>query len=142
MNSHEEQSINNYHRELIDIAKHLIDEKYNYKRHQIASVISTKCGQVFTGIHLGSTNGRASVCAESIAIGKAISEGFILFDYIVSVRHPRPTELDRQIKVVPPCGICRELLSDFAPGIKVILPEWNNLKVVGIESLLPYRFIK
>lgn len=45
--------------------------------------------------------------------------------------------VDRQGRVVPPCGMCRELISDYAPGCQVIITE---AEVVEIGELLPRKY--
>lgn len=82
------------------------------------------------------------MCAEAIVLGKAVSEGFTEFESIVSVRHPRPTDRVQEIKLISPCGICRELLFDFAPKLKVIVLCDTTATVLSIEHLLPYRSMK
>ncbi len=59
-------------------------------------------GRVWTGIHLGATVGRMSVCAEPIAVGRALLEGDGTVATIVAVRHPKPEETDREMAVVSP----------------------------------------
>ncbi len=78
-------------------------------------------GRVWTGIHLGATVGRMSVCAEPIALGRALLEGDGTAEVIVAVRHPKPDETDRELAVVSPCGACRELILDHCPEAMVIL---------------------
>jgi cytidine deaminase len=58
----------------------------------------------------------------------------------VSVRHPRPAESDRTIRVVSPCGICREMLADFARGSRVIVPSENGPVAVDVDELLPRKY--
>ena len=48
-----------------------------------------------------------------MAIGKSISEGYHEFDTIVAVAHPHPHEDIEKCWVVAPCGMCRELISDY-----------------------------
>ncbi|MNE57797.1 Blasticidin-S deaminase [compost metagenome] len=75
-----------------------------------------------------------------MVIGKAISEGYKEFDTIVAVRHPDPDSEDREIRVVSPCGMCRELIADYARDCKVILPGEEGLAKADILDLLPLRY--
>jgi cytidine deaminase len=104
--------------------------------------VRTRSGRIHTAVHLDTYVGRASVCAEAIAIGKALAEGDSEFDCIVSVRHPRPREANQEIQVVSPCGICRELLSDFAKDCTVIIPDNGGLARVPIAELLPSKYVR
>ncbi|MNC78625.1 Blasticidin-S deaminase [compost metagenome] len=58
------------------------------------------------------------------------------------MRHPDPDSEDREIKVVSPCGMCRELIADYGKDCKVILIEDDNLTKVDIIDLLPLRYAR
>ncbi len=127
---------------LIAAAKDLIKQRYKENRHHIAAAARSRSGAIFTAVHLDTYVGRASVCAEAIAVGKAMAEGDGDIVALVSVRHPRPREANQEIQVVSPCGICRELLSDFAPDCHVLIPENGSIKPVPIAALLPNKYIR
>jgi cytidine deaminase len=97
-------------------------------------------GKVYTGLHLDTYVGRASVCADAVALGQAMAAGEQAIQAIVSVRHPRPREQHQDCKVVSPCGICREMLTDFAPGASVILLRDSTPVRVPVEELLPAKY--
>jgi cytidine deaminase len=126
--------------DLIEQAKLLIEKRYLENRHHIASAARGASGQVYTGLHLDTYVGRASVCAEAVALGQAMAAGETGIQAIVSVRHPRPREQHQDCKVVSPCGICREMLTDFAPGAAVILDRDGRLESVPVEALLPAKY--
>ncbi|HWA51402.1 MAG TPA: cytidine deaminase [Dongiaceae bacterium] len=125
---------------LIDQARSLIEERYLENRHHIASAVRGASGRIYTGLHLDTYVGRASVCAEAVALGQAMAAGEKAIQAIVSVRHPRPREQHQDCKVVSPCGICREMLTDFAPGAAVILLRGDGLVRVPVEELLPAKY--
>jgi cytidine deaminase len=128
---------------LIEAAAALIRKRYAVGRHHIAAALRTRSGRIFTGLHLDTYVGRASVCAEAVAVGQAMADGAGPDDpveVIVSVRHPRPTELHQDIQVVAPCGICREMLRDFAPDARVILNEQGQLAAYSPADLLPLKY--
>ena len=125
---------------LIDAAKTLIEQRYLENRHHIASAVRGASGRVYTGLHLDTYVGRASVCAEAVAMGQAMANGEKGISTIVSVRHPRPREQHQDCKVVSPCGICREMLTDFAPGAAVILLRDDVPVRVPVEDLLPAKY--
>lgn len=126
--------------DLIEQAKSLIKSRYLENRHHIASAVRGASGRVYTGLHLDTYVGRASVCAEAVALGQAMAAGETEIQAIVSVRHPRPREQHQDCKVVSPCGICREMLTDFAAGAAVILDRDGNLESVPVEALLPAKY--
>ncbi|WP_144424446.1 cytidine/deoxycytidylate deaminase family protein [Paenibacillus xylanivorans] len=61
--------------ELIEAAKNVISRLYQEGKHHVGAAVRTRSGKIFTAVHLEAYIGRVSVCAEAIAIGKAISEG-------------------------------------------------------------------
>lgn len=125
---------------LIDTAKSLIEQRYLENRHHIASAVRGLSGRLYTGLHLDTYVGRASVCAEAVALGAAMAGGEQGIAAIVSVRHPRPREQHQDCKVVSPCGICREMLTDFAAGAVVILARDEAHVRVPVEELLPAKY--
>ena len=127
--------------QLIKAAKDTIRKFYKYGKHHVGAALRTKSGKIFTAVHLEANVGRVAVCAEAIVIGKAISEGEDEFDTIVAVGHPEPDEQDREIRVVSPCGLCRELISDYGADVKVIFSDNDKVKKCAILDLLPYKFV-
>jgi cytidine deaminase len=127
-------------RELIQAAIDLINARYVENRHHISAAVRGKSGKIYTGLHLDTYVGRASVCAEAVALGQAMAAGEPGIEAIVSVRHPRPREQHREPQLVSPCGICREMLNDFAPGAVVLLGGDHGTERRPVESLLPDKY--
>lgn len=127
---------------LIDAARTVISERYKENRHHIGAALRTRSGKVHTGIHLDTYVGRASVCAEAVAVGAAMAAGDTDIEAIVSVRHPRPREANQEIQIVSPCGICREMLADFAPNCRVIVPVNGDVAQVDVKDLLPNKYFR
>lgn len=126
--------------ELLETASDFIRSRYLENRHHIGAAVRGSSGRIYLGLHLDTYVGRCSVCAEAVALGSALSAGETLIDAIVSVRHPRPREQHTVPKVVAPCGICREMLSDFAPGSAVIMARSGALVRVPVADLLPDKY--
>jgi len=61
-------------------------------------------------------------------------------DTIVAVRQPPPEEVDQDITVVSPCGACRELIFDYDPKARVIVPTGKAPAAVPIGELLPNKY--
>lgn len=129
-------------RALVDTARALIRERYVENRHHIAAALRTRSGRIHTGLHLDTYVGRASVCAEAVAVGAAMAAGDRDIAAIVSVRHPRPRDANQSIQVVSPCGICREMLTDFAPDCRIIVPKDGELVRVAPADLLPNKYFR
>jgi cytidine deaminase len=114
---------------LIEEARCLISKRFKENYHHVGAALRTKSGKMFSAVHLEAYVGRVAVCAEAIAIGMAAAEGDTEIETIVAV--------DRQGRVVPPCGMCRELISDYSPDCKVLLSEKES---VAINELLPRKY--
>jgi cytidine deaminase len=123
---------------LIEAARAVMREHHRPFWHTVAAALRDAEGRIWTGLHLGATVGRLSVCAEPIALGRAILAGATGIVTAVAVRHPKPEEDDQEIAVVTPCGACRELLIDHAPGCHVIVPGEMKLPIAALLPL-PYR---
>src|ERR1700733_7180057 len=80
-----------------DAARAGVVKHYKPFWHTVGAALRTRDGRVFTGVHLGATVGRLSVCAEAIALGRAVLEGGGGIDTVVAVRHPKPDEADREL---------------------------------------------
>jgi len=137
-----DKSLDAEDRALIEKARDIIRKTYRENRHHIGAALRTRSGKVYAAVHLDTYVGRASVCAEAIAVGQAIAAGDGEIVAIASVRHPRPREENRDIQLVSPCGICREMLADFAPDCRVIVPENGDAIAVGIRELLPNKYVR
>jgi cytidine deaminase len=127
--------------ELIAAATDAIKRRYRNDWQEVGAAFRARDGRVFTGVNLDAYLGRMAVCAEAVALGRAITEfGETGIDTIVAVRHPEPTEPDQAIVVVSPCGSCRELIWDYDRNARVIVPSGNGPVVVSIGELLPNKY--
>ena len=127
--------------ELIAAATEAIKRRYRNDWQEVGAAFRARDGRVFTGVNLDAYLGRMAVCAEAVALGRAITEfGETGIDTIVAVRHPEPTEADQAIVVVSPCGSCRELIWDYDRNARVIVPSGNGPVVVTIGELLPNKY--
>ena len=127
---------------LIAEARAILAKYYTPGKHHVGAAIRTKTGRTFAAVHLEANVGRVAICAEAIALGKAISEGESAFETIVAVRRPSEATSDAEIAVVSPCGICRELLSDYGADMQVIFVEAGVTKKCGILDLLPGKYTR
>jgi cytidine deaminase len=128
-------------RELIAAASAAIARRYRNDWQEVGAALRTRSGKIFTGVNLDAYLGRMAVCAEAVALGRAVVDlGEAGIDTIVAVRHPSPGEKDQTIAVVSPCGACRELIFDYDPGARVIVPKGKSPAVVPIAELLPNKY--
>jgi cytidine deaminase len=126
--------------ELIAAATDAIKSRYRNEWQEVGAALRTRDGRVFTGVNLDAYVGRGAVCAEAVAIGRALTEfGDKGIETIVAVRHPEPGE-PGGIAVVSPCGACRELIHDYDAKARVIVPNGKKPAVVSIGELLPNKY--
>jgi cytidine deaminase len=126
--------------ELIAAAAAAIKSRYRDEWQEVGAAMRTRDGRVVTGVNLDAYVGRGAVCAEAIAIGRALTEeGDKGIDTIVAVRHPKPGEKGK-VAVVSPCGTCRELIYDYDAKARVIVPGGKTPTIASIASLLPNKY--
>ena len=127
--------------ELIEAATAAIKQRYRYDWQEVGAALRTRSGEIFTGVNLDAYLGRMAVCAEAVALGRAFVDlGDDGIAMIVAVRHPPPGAKDQTISVVSPCGACRELIFDYDPKARVIVPNGRAPVAVPIAELLPNKY--
>jgi cytidine deaminase len=128
-------------RELIDAATAAITSRYRDDWQEVGAALRTRSGRIFTGVNLDAYLGRMAVCAEAVALGRALVDiGDDGIETIVAVRHPSPADKNQKIAVVSPCGACRELIFDYDRKARVIVPDGRTPKAVPIAELLPNKY--
>lgn len=136
--------INEDDKVLIEAAIAASDQLYLKGVQEVGAAVHTSSGEIFTGIHFETSTGFANVCGEVCALCCMVSAGHRDLDTIVAVwRNP-----DGVHYLLPPCGRCREVISDFNPDAWVIITgmddHWdpdaiNDPVRVGIRELLPLK---
>ena len=122
--------------ELVNIAKKARENAYApYSKFKVGAALLTKSGKVFTGCNVENSSFGASMCAERVAVFKAVSEGEREFDAIAVVTDTEDPAM--------PCGMCRQVLSEFSMDIKIYAANLNGkVKTTTLRELLPYAFTK
>jgi cytidine deaminase len=135
--------LGNAEQDLIAAATAAIRQRYRDDWQEVGAALRTRSGKVFTGVNLDAYLGRMAVCAEAVALGRAVVDvGDDGIDLIVAVRHPPPADKDQTIAVVSPCGACRELIFDYDRKARVIVPSGKSAAVVPIADLLPNKYTR
>lgn len=103
-----------------------------YSHYHVGAALLSKDGQVFTGCNIENAAYPAGICAERTALVKAVSEGVREFLAVVVATDNGGS----------PCGICRQMLNEFAPEIWVILvDEHGQISLEQpLNELLPHSF--
>jgi cytidine deaminase len=117
---------------LLEEARRIIALRQKPDWHAVGAALRTTSGRVFSAVHLEANVGRVAVCAEAVAIGMGAAEGDTAIEAIVAV--------NREGEVVAPCGMCRELISDYSPDARVIVPTPDGNKLVPVDHLLPNKY--
>jgi len=129
--------------QLIEAARSVLARRYRPRWHSVGAAIRGKSGRIYTAVNMNARYvGRVDVCAEAIAVGMAISAGEKGLDTVVAVQRGSRGSTNPRGRVVPPCGVCREMFNDYAPKMTVLLPGPKGTVVRSrAEDLLPDRYV-
>jgi cytidine deaminase len=101
-----------------------------YSRFRVGAALLAKDGTVITGCNVENSSYSLTICAERAAIFKAVADGHTKFSTLAIVSDDK--------SFLPPCGACRQVLSEFAPDIKIILTtSHGHAKVTSLMKLFP-----
>ena len=99
----------------------------------VGAALRTEAGKVFTGCNIESASYGLTVCAERVAIWKALSECERDFTDLVIVVDTK--------QLTPPCGTCRQIIWEYCKYAKITLANLKGeSEVVDIRELLPKAF--
>lgn len=120
--------------ELIEKALEVREQAHApFSKFKVGAALVTKDGKVFQGCNVESASYGLTVCAERVAIWKAVSEGETEFSVIVVVAD---TE-----ELTPPCGVCRQIIWEFCGDVPVILANLHGkTETIQMKELLPRAF--
>ncbi len=123
---------------LLELAKEAMVRAYApYSNCMVGAAILTKEDKVFLGCNVENAAYGSSMCAERVAIYKAVSEGYKDFKAIavVGVKNGDVGE------PFYPCGACRQVMSEFCDGdFKIVVEEGFDVKSYTLDELMPYTF--
>lgn len=117
---------------LLGAAREVIARRGKDGVHEVGAALRTRSGATFAAVHLEAYVGRTAVCAEAVALGMAAASGDTDVEAVVAV--------DRLGAVVSPCGMCRELVLDYAPEAVVVVPGDSGPEAVPMAALLPRKY--
>jgi cytidine deaminase len=105
----------------------------NFSHFLVGAALEAKDGRIFTGCNVENATYGLTICAERVAVFKAISEGCRSFVRVAVVADTEaPT---------PPCGACRQILWEFGGDLEVILANLKAEKArFSLAALLPHPF--
>ena len=104
-----------------------------YSNFRVGAAVRAQSGRIFTGCNVENATYGLTLCAERVAIFKAISEGERGFDAVAVVAD---TEA-----LTPPCGACRQILWEFCGDAEVVLANLNGkIERYRMSTLFPKPF--
>ena len=105
-----------------------------YSNYRVGAALLSTDDTVYTGCNVENSSYPAGICAERTAIVKAVSEGVQNFKTIVVATKNGGS----------PCGICRQVMNEFAPDMRVVMVNFDGEIVLDttVEGLLPHGFGK
>jgi cytidine deaminase len=120
--------------ELVAAAKAAREHSYApFSDFHVGAALETEDGEIISGCNVESASYGLTVCAERVAIWKAISEGKHQIKNIAVVAD---TE-----ELTPPCGVCRQIIWEFGGNVPVTLANLNGKReTVEMKELLPRAF--
>lgn len=120
-------------KELYRIANDVKENAYApYSGFRVGAALLTRSGKVYTGVNVENASYGATLCAERGVVAKAVSEG---------EREFRTLAVASSAGEAMPCGICRQVLMEFEPELRVITgKDEEHLESYSLQELLPGAF--
>lgn len=120
-------------RELWEIGLKARENAYApYSGFKVGAVLVDSQGTIYTGCNVENASLGLTICAERVAIVKAVSEGKRDFSRLLVVGGE---------EITYPCGACRQVLNEFAPGLEVVCTNSEGqMAVYTLKDLLPLGF--
>ena len=118
---------------LIDLANAARQRAYvPYSNYPVGAALRTKTGRIYTGVNVENAAYPQTMCAERVAIFKAISDGEKEFEVISVVTDNGGS----------PCGGCRQVMAEFALDMIVLMADGSGklIKETTVSELLPEAF--
>ncbi len=118
---------------LIEMANRAREHAYaRYSNYRVGAALKTKSGRIYTGVNIENAAYPTGICAERVAVFKAVSEGELEFEAIAVVTDNGGS----------PCGSCRQVLAEFGLDTAVLIADGNGRLVESttVGGLLPEAF--
>ena len=107
-----------------------------YSHFRVGACLVCEDGTVYTGCNIENASYGVTICAERVALFKAVSEGKRSFSLLALTSDSEG--------ITYPCGICRQALSEFAPHLTIVCAskQLTDAKSYSLDQLLPHSFSK
>lgn len=117
--------------ELVDFAAEIVERRGDGVVHSVGAAVRDSTGAIHGGINVYHFTG--GPCAELVALGAARAAGARGLHTIVAVG-------DEGRGVLPPCGRDCQVLVDYHPAIRVVVPTSDGLRSIPVNELLPFTY--
>ncbi len=103
-----------------------------FSKFKVGAAVLTATGRIFSGCNVENSSYGLTVCAERVAVLKAVSAGQRkILALLLYADTPRLT---------PPCGACLQVISEFSENPEIVLTSGRTTKTCRLKDLLPLRF--
>ena len=120
---------------LADLAKEIAQKAYApYSNFRVGAALISESGNIYTGCNIENAAYPATICAEDVAVFKAISEGETKIDTIAVACIDAESD-----SAIFPCGLSRQRLSEFNTDY-VIVVQKDTFKKYTFDEILPFDF--
>src|SRR5579872_2981819 len=120
-------------KQLLEQAHHAKEKAFApYSKFKVGAALLGKSGKVYLGCNVENASYGATICAERVAVVKAISEGEKEFSSIAIVSSSGDFTY--------PCGMCRQVMSEFGLNLNMIFSNGSEIKEGTVGEFLPNSF--
>ena len=120
---------------LADLAKEIAKKAYApYSKFRVGAALISESGNIYTGCNIENAAYPATICAEDVAVFKAISEGETKIDSIAVACIDAESD-----SAIFPCGLSRQRLSEFNTDYVIVLQK-DTFKKYTFDEILPFDF--
>lgn len=123
---------------LLELAEKAREKAYApYSHFTVGAALLCESGKIYTGCNIENSSFSATVCAERAVLFQAVGEGQRYFSALAVVGGHK----DKNGKFWPPCGVCRQVLSEFcSDDFPIVLKTATGYAVYTLGELFPLAF--
>lgn len=118
---------------MLDLANEARRKAYApYSNYRVGAALRTRSGRIYTGVNIENASYGNTICAERVAIFKAVSDGEMDFEVLAVVTSNGGA----------PCGACRQVMAEFSLHTVVLIGDGNGrlVRETSVNELLPGAF--
>ena len=108
-----------------------------HSKLKVGAALLARSGEIYLGANIESASHSLSVCAERVALLRALMAGEREFKAMAITAFEKKGEEWVEKKGITPCGACRQMLAEYAPGLVIYLNDGRRYR---IEEMLPEAF--